>query len=139
MDSYTSFLGHVGDVDTLMSYLSATDICVTPDPKNAYTDSSTTVKTAEYMALGKPVVAFDLRENRRTAGDAALYATPNEDADLAAKIETLMDDSQLRETLGSEGRRRVESELAWRYQAEKLVAVYSDLLGRPGDEPREAP
>jgi glycosyltransferase involved in cell wall biosynthesis len=137
VDSYTSFLGHVGDADMLMSYLSATDICVTPDPKNAYTDNSTTVKTAEYMALGKPVVAFDLRENRRTAGDAALYATPNDDADLAAKIETLMDDSQLRDTLGTEGRRRVESELAWRYQAEKLVAVYIDLLGRPDDEPGE--
>jgi glycosyltransferase involved in cell wall biosynthesis len=138
VDSYTSFLGHVDEVDTLMSYLSATDICVTPDPKNAYTDNSTTVKTAEYMALGKPVVAFDLRENRRTAGDAALYATPNKDADLAAKIETLMDDSRLRETLGSEGRRRVESELAWRYQAEKLVAVYRGLLGRPDTEPGEA-
>lgn len=138
VDSYTSFLGYVQDADTLMSYLSATDICVTPDPKNAYTDNSTTVKTAEYMALGKPVVAFDLRENRRTARDAALYATPNDDTDLAAKIETLMDDQRLRANLGSVGRRRVESELAWGHQAEKLVATYRDLLGSSDGEAREA-
>ena len=40
-------------------------------------------KTMEYMAFGLPVVAFDLRETRVSAGDAAVYATPNEVNELA--------------------------------------------------------
>jgi hypothetical protein len=35
------------------------------------------LKTMEYMAIGKPLVAFDLAETRFSAQDAALYATPN--------------------------------------------------------------
>ena len=62
------------------------DICLVPDPKNDYTDRSTMIKVAEYMALAKPTVAFDLTENRRTAADAAVYAEPNDDLDFARRI-----------------------------------------------------
>jgi len=40
-------------------------------------------KTMEYMAFGLPTVAFDLRETRVSAGDAALYAVPNKVEDFA--------------------------------------------------------
>ena len=39
-------------------------------------DISTMIKIMEYMALGKPIVQFDLREGRFSAQDAAVYADP---------------------------------------------------------------
>ena len=73
MDEYVWFTGYVPDQD-LLRLLSSVDICVDPDPANAFTDRSTMIKMMEYMALGKPIVAFDLAEHRVTAQEAAVYA-----------------------------------------------------------------
>jgi glycosyltransferase involved in cell wall biosynthesis len=70
----------------------------------------------EHMALEKAIVQFDLVEGRRSAGDAAVYARPNEAGDLAAKIVALLDDPQRRARMGAEGRRRLEERLEWRHQ-----------------------
>ncbi len=123
------FTGQIADADLLMTYLSTTDICMTPDPSNPYTDRSTMVKMAEYMALGKPVVAFDLPEHRRTAGEAAVYADPNDDRAFARQIAMLMDDPEQRRRMGNMGLFRVEAELAWPHQAERLIQAYTTILG----------
>jgi glycosyltransferase involved in cell wall biosynthesis len=85
-------------------------------------------KIMEFMALGKPIVQFDLAEGRFTAREASLYARGNDAADLARGILTLLDDPGMRERMGACGRRRVESELAWRHEAPKLLAAYEALF-----------
>lgn len=132
IEQAVTFTGPIGDADVLMSYLSATAVCVTPDGFNEYTDKSTTIKTAEYMALGKPVVAFDLTENRRTAGDAALYAAKDDDVDLAHQIDKLLSSKELRDELGAIGAERVVTSLAWPHQATHLVDAYRRLLPETG-------
>jgi glycosyltransferase involved in cell wall biosynthesis len=67
-----------------------TDIGLIADPKNELNEFSTMLKTMEYMAMGKPIVAFDLAETRFSAQDAALYATPNIVEDFANKIDLLL-------------------------------------------------
>ena len=86
------------------------------------------IKLTEYMALSKPIVAFDLPENRITAGGAALYAEANSPADLARRIATLLDDQRLIAEMGAAGRRRIERSLAWSHQARALRQVYDTLL-----------
>jgi glycosyltransferase involved in cell wall biosynthesis len=81
----------------------------------------------EYMALGKPIVQFDLVEGRYSAQDASLYAAKNDPADMAAKILELLDDPARRAAMGAYGRRRVENELEWRYEVPKLRAAYRAL------------
>jgi glycosyltransferase involved in cell wall biosynthesis len=81
-------------------------------------------KTLEYMAVGVPVVAFDLTETRVSAGEAALYATPNEPAGLAERIGTLLDDPEQRERMGALGRQRIAGELSWSRSSEQLLAAY---------------
>ena len=44
------------------------DIAVDPAPGTPLNHGSTMIKVAEYLAAGRPVVAYDLRETRRTAG-----------------------------------------------------------------------
>jgi glycosyltransferase involved in cell wall biosynthesis len=125
------FTGRVSDAD-LVRYLSTADVCLSPDPANGFNEFHTMNKTMEYMALGKPVVAFDLVETRTSAGDAALYARPNDIEQFAAQIERLLDDPELRERLGAEGRRRVVDTLCWEHSAPHLLATYEAVLPAPG-------
>ena len=111
-------------------YLSMADICVAPEPSNSYNDRSTIIKIMEYMAMGKPIVSFDLPENRVSAQDAALYARPNDTSDFAQKISTLMDDSERRIKMGRYGRERIEKELAWRHQKKYLIKAYEKISNK---------
>jgi glycosyltransferase involved in cell wall biosynthesis len=88
-------------------------------------------KVMEYMALGKPIVQFDLTEGRYSAQEASLYARPNDAMHLARKILDLVDSPEKRKAMGAFGRRRVQEELEWCYEAPKLLAAYEALWARP--------
>jgi len=118
-----TFTGRVSDED-LTRWLSTADVCLAPDPKNPLNDVSTMNKIMEYMAMGKPIVSFDLREARVSAGDAALYATPNDEAEFGALVARLLDDPEARERMGEIGRTRVEGPLSWKHSAEALLDAY---------------
>jgi glycosyltransferase involved in cell wall biosynthesis len=103
-------------------------VCVNCDEVNPMNDKSTMNKIMEYMALAKPIVQFELTEGRFSARDASLYAKPNDAHDFARKIVTLLDDPVRRERMGQFGRDRVERQLAWQYEAPKLLAAYEALF-----------
>lgn len=123
---YVFFAGWVTG-DTFKHYLATADICVDPDPKNDFNDHSTMIKMMEYMAVGKPIVAFDLTEHRYSAQDAAVYVEPNDELKFAQAISALIHDPERREKMGQFGRQRLEKELAWRYSAVNLLNVYQQL------------
>ena len=124
------FTGRVPDLE-VERVLATADVCVSPDPKNPLNDVSTMNKVLEYMACAKPVVCFDLREHRHSAREGALYAEPNRDEDLAAKIAQLLDDPELRHRLGAYNRQRFLEELAWEHNAGELLDAYEGLCGKP--------
>ena len=126
IDDYVTFTGRVSD-GALLAMLNTADVCVNPDVANEMNDISTMNKVMEYMALGKPIVQFDLAEGRFSAQAASLYAKRNDPVDLAMRISELLDDPARRAAMGAFGRRRVESELEWRYEAPKLIAAYAAL------------
>jgi glycosyltransferase involved in cell wall biosynthesis len=123
---HVEFTGRAPD-ELVSRILSTADVGLSPDPKNPLNDVSTMNKTMEYMAFELPVVAFDLRETRRSAGDAALYVKPNDVHDYAAAIAAFMDDEPQRARLGKLGRARVEQELAWSHQERAYLGVYERL------------
>ena len=127
-DSVT-FTGRVPDAE-LLAVLNAADVCVNPDVANEMNDISTMNKIMEYMALGKPIVQFDLAEGRFSAQDASLYARRNDPEDFARKIGELLDDPEKRRAMGEYGRRRVVEQLEWRHEAPRLLAAY-EALWRP--------
>jgi glycosyltransferase involved in cell wall biosynthesis len=112
--------------------MSTADVGLSPDPKNPLNDVSTMNKTMEYMSFELPVVAFDLRETRTSAGDAAVYVTPNVIEEYAEAIVALMDDEPRRTRLGQLGRARVEKELAWPHQRQAYIDVYQRLTAVGG-------
>jgi glycosyltransferase involved in cell wall biosynthesis len=118
------FTGRVPD-EHLLRVLSTADVCVNPDKPCDMNDISTMIKIMEYMALGKPIVQFDLKEGRFSAGEASLYADRrNMVEDFAEKILWLLDDADERRRRGEIGRRRVEEELAWQFSVGNLLAAY---------------
>lgn len=132
LQDYVEFTGRLPD-DEVARYLSTADIGLCPDPKNPLNDLSTMNKTMEYMSYGLPVVAFDLCETRVSAGDAAIYATPNLVESFAGCVATLIDNEPLRSAMGTFGRRRVVTTLSWSHQAMAYVAVFDRLTARFDD------
>ncbi|MDH5669680.1 MAG: glycosyltransferase family 4 protein [Nitrospira sp.] len=128
LDGYVELTGYVSEED-LMSNLSAADICVDPDPSSPLNDVSTWIKIMEYMAMGKPIVTYDLKETHWSAQDAALYVKPNNELEFAEAIVTLMDRPDLRAKMGEFGRQRIERELKWDIVGQNLVRAYTKLLG----------
>jgi glycosyltransferase involved in cell wall biosynthesis len=125
---HVEFTGRAPD-DLVARILSTADVGLSPDPKNPLNDVSTMNKTMEYMAFELPVVAFDLRETRVSAAEAAVYVRPNDIVDYAAAIVDLIDDQPRRSRMGALGRARVERELAWSFQERAYLGVYRRLLG----------
>ena len=120
--------GFVSDED-LQSNLAAADICVDPDPSSPLNDVSTWIKIMEYMANAKPIVSFDLKETRFSAGEAAAYAKPNGESEFAEMIAHLMEQPELRRKMGTYGRQRVEQELQWTKVGQNLLTAYETLFG----------
>lgn len=120
------FTGFIPEADKIR-YLSTVDICMDPDPSNAFNDRCTMIKMMEYMAMGKPIVAFDLPEHRVTADEAALYAHPNDELDFARKIAILMENPERRKAMGLFGRERIENMLSWSKQKAFLLEAYQKV------------
>jgi len=125
---YVTFTGRAPDQD-LFEVLSTMDIGVNPDRVNPMNDKSTMNKIMEYMALGKPIVQFDVTEGRFSAQEASLYAKANDPIDMAQKIVDLLSQPEQRQSMGAYGRARVENELSWNHQVEPLIAAYRCALG----------
>lgn len=127
LDDYVHFNGWT-QVKDIVRYLSVADVGLIPEPQNGLNEYCTLGKTLEYMAVGKPSVAFDLPETRLVAQDAVLYARPNLVEDFADKIETLLNDETLRGHIGAVGRKRIEEEFSWDHTKLELLRAYEVLL-----------
>lgn len=127
IEDFITFTGRVPDRE-MLEMLNTADVCVNPDVANEMNDKSTMNKIMEYMALGKPIVQFDLTEGRFSAQEASLYAARNDPVDMANKIVQLLDDDNLRNEMRRFGRERIEKELAWKYEAPSLLRAYDALF-----------
>lgn len=127
LDECVEFTGWV-EHETISRVLSSSDVCLAPDPSNPLNDVSSMVKISEYMAMSRPMVSYDIAESRFGAGEAAVFADPDDHAGFARLVSELLDDPDRRATMGKAGRERVESVLAWEHQERSLLAAYSHAL-----------
>jgi glycosyltransferase involved in cell wall biosynthesis len=131
----TTFTGWTNTPD-ILRYLSTAAVGLAPDPRNPLNDLSTMNKIVEYMAMGIPVVSFDLRESRVSADEAAVYASDNDEEQFASLISELLDDPERRRRMGEIGRDRVTGPLSWKQSEQALVAAY-DLAHGTATRPRK--
>jgi glycosyltransferase involved in cell wall biosynthesis len=106
--------------------LARSDICIDPAPCNVLNQRSTMVKIAEYIAAARPVVAYELTETRRTAGEAAVYAPCGDAARFAALVVDLAQGPEIRARLAARGQQRAHA-LVWERSEEALLRAYRAL------------
>ena len=125
LDDWVTFPGWVSEHE-LFTYLATADLGLDASLQAEVSP----VKAVEYMAMGLPFVAFDLRETRAISNGAAMLAEPGDTRALASLIDQLLQDPERRADMGEVGRRRVNDELAWDRQATAYLAVIEDLRRR---------
>jgi glycosyltransferase involved in cell wall biosynthesis len=128
LDDCVTFTGRA-NLDTIADELSSADVGLCPDLKSPLNDVSTMNKTMEYMAYALPSVAFDLVETRVSGGDTVRYVPSGDVTAFADEVERLLDDDELRCTMGRAARRRVSEELDWKAQAVRYRSVFARLTG----------
>lgn len=127
ISEFIEFTGRICDTE-MIERLSSCDICVDCDPLNPLNDKCTMNKVLEYMALGRPIVQYDLTEGRYSAQQASVYAEPNNINDLATKIEELLDNEIMRKQMSEIGLKRMTEDLEWKHQKPNLLKVYNELF-----------
>lgn len=130
LEPYVELPGMIRDKVLLRQYLCTADVLLSPEPLTDLNDHSTFVKIGEYMAMGKPIVAYDLTETRYTGGEAIVYVEPGDESGFGRAVVDLIDDPQRRQRLGELGRRRFLDHLTWEHQQDELLRAYSVALAR---------
>ena len=117
--------------------LRSATVAIQPDLPTRMNDLSTMAKTVEYLGRGVPVVAADLVETRRSAGDAAVYvthATPGgvRSGHRRPARRFRRGGRRMREV----GLARFAETLAWDHQATRYLTVWSEAVGNRGSPSR---
>jgi glycosyltransferase involved in cell wall biosynthesis len=126
IDKYVKFTGRISDEEAL-KYLSTADVAVSPDPKNPLNDLSTMNKVMEYMITKSPIVSYDLKEAKYSAGESALYVENNDYKIFAEKISYLLDNEPERKKMVEIGYQRVVEHLCWEKQENNLLDLYKRI------------
>ena len=113
-------------VEQIPAQLAAADICIDPAGPSPLNHRSTMIKIAEYLTAGRPVVAFDLLETRRTLDGAGVVVAPGDIGALAAACARLAGDAAERAALSSAARERAAS-LTWEHSEQALLHAYERL------------
>jgi glycosyltransferase involved in cell wall biosynthesis len=121
------FTGFIPD-NEMLDYLATADLGVSPDIDSPLNDISTMIKTMDYMAMGLPVVSFDLTESRVSAGAAAAYAHSHTAEAFGEEIIRLLDSPHLRKKMSRLGRERIAGPLSWSHSGANLLAAYEHAL-----------
>lgn len=125
VENQVAFLGKLDDVRRLMSEL---DLGIITS-----TRSEAICRVAlEYMSFGIPILSSDvniLAEVVRDDVNGLSFPNQNSDA-MAAKLQTLLNDTSLRDRLGQTGRSLVHGEFDIRQEIETTVAFFSQILSK---------
>lgn len=126
--SHITFTGRVPHAD-VERYYSLIDIAPFPRLPLPVCELVSPLKPFEAMAMGKAVVASDVRALAEivTDGENGLLHVKGDLDSLRCVLERLLDDDQLRARLGDTGRRWVERERDWSRLARRVSDIYAEI------------
>ncbi|MFT3942627.1 MAG: glycosyltransferase family 4 protein [Ancrocorticia sp.] len=114
------FLGAVSPADIPL-VLGCFDIAVAPYPQGDHYFSP--LKVYEYMAAGLPVVASDIGEipGLLEGGECGMLVRPGDVGALAAALDRLASDAELRRQLGHRARQAAQVKHDWQVRVERVL------------------
>lgn len=118
------FLGHLHDVRKVFELM---DVYVLSSTREGLPNT-----VLEAMAMEVPIVSTDVDGVREavTAGGEALLVPAQDSGQLAAGIERVLSDAQLRAGLTRQARERVETDFSFAQRTRTLEAIYRELMAR---------
>jgi glycosyltransferase involved in cell wall biosynthesis len=125
-------LGPMHDSGSLRSAYSAADVFALPSLQDNLPNT-----ILESMACGTPVAGFDAGGVGEAVidGQTGLLAPTGDDSAFAANLRAVLDDQQLRRTLGCESLVRIKQEYAVTLQARRYAALYREIIqSQPGGQ-----
>jgi glycosyltransferase involved in cell wall biosynthesis len=120
-----SFTGGV-PFDQAPLWLSLGDVAV--EPKMSATEAAG--KVPNYMAMGLPVVAFDIPVMREYLGDLGVYAPLGDAVAFADRIEMLLRDPVRARAIGQALRGRSEECYSWEHAGREIERIYDQVVGK---------
>ena len=128
LDDFIDFEGWQ-DVSLFPSYITASDICISPLYRNPQHDVAYANKLFQYMSFAKPVLVSDaLAQKKLVEKTKSGFIHKEKDAvAFAEKIMILYKDPELREQMGENGKRFIEEEFVWEKVSDNLVEIYKEL------------
>lgn len=120
----------------VVHYVNAADLGLVVLPDILSARGRVTLKEFEYWACGKAAVLPRLPALQEIIpeGEASLFYTPGDAADLAQKICTLLADDERRQDMGRRGQQMVKERFEWRVLTDELARLCEDLRDEQGRE-----
>lgn len=105
------------------------DIGIIPHHKHAHTDATIPHKLFQYMLGRKPVIVSNCKPLERIVKEtkSGLVFESGNISNLAARIDELYRDAELRKTLGYNGRIAASEDYSWEVEGQKLVKLYEQF------------
>lgn len=118
------FTGRCEDVGDL---LAVSDVCVLSSKAEGFSNS-----ILEYMAAARPAVVTDVGGAREAVEDGrnGYVVAPGDDAALAGRVASLLEDPEGARRMGEEGRRIVEAKFSCGAQLARTESLYESLLAK---------
>jgi glycosyltransferase involved in cell wall biosynthesis len=130
LEGHVTFTGRT-EHRRVLELIRAADICIDTAECNELNHRTTMVKVVEYLSLGRPTVAFALRETERTADGAAALAECGRWEQFAELIAELAGSEERRNQLCERASARAQA-LAWEHGEAALIAGYERMLESHG-------
>lgn len=128
LEDYFIFHGAEYNRNKLYRLLYETEACVDPLTYNEETKIGTAIKIMEYMAVGKPIVQYNIGEGMVTAGESSIYIRNNDKIAFGDAIIELLKNKKKRDVMGKIGRKRIEEKFQWAVQEKKLINLYYKVM-----------
>lgn len=115
----------IGHTDDIPSVYAITDILIAPSRREAF---SLTLLEAASFSL--PIIATKVGGNSEAVLDreTGILVEPENSADLATALKTLLGDAGMRHAMGQKGRKRYETSFSSHTMVQKTIAVYRELI-----------
>ncbi len=128
LENFVDFEGWQ-EVSLFQSYITASDVCISPLHRNLQHDVAYANKIFQYMSLGKPLLVSNAtaqKELVERTNSGLVHLEQNVD-DFSEKVKELYNNPSLRSTLGTHGEVFIKNEFSWEHVAKALINIYKNI------------
>ncbi len=114
--------------ETEVSFIQSLDVGIMPLHDSAWARGKCGYKIVQYMACGIPVIASPVGVNREIIKNGVNGYLANSSEEWIEAIKILINDGDLRQRLGSEGRKLVERKYSLQIWSTKIDQIFRELI-----------